>query len=62
MKTKNKVGYIPPKCKISQVETENFICATITPHMQASGEEGWDPATGHTGGDMYIGEYESIAP
>lgn len=62
MKTKNKMGYIPPKCKVIKMETENFICTSITPNVQLSGEQNWEDGGGHSGGDMYIGEYGSVAP
>ena len=55
-------AYSKPKCKKINTETEQFICASVTPDSQVSHEQPWDPEQIHKGGSIFIGDESTVAP
>lgn len=58
-----KKPYVIPDCTIIPVQTENFICASVTLDPTGSSEENWDAETTHDGDhDEWFGSMGEVAP
>lgn len=63
-----KRAYMKPTCKIIQMQTESFICTSVTPSATGSSTSQWGSTGGmwaseeqHSGGTTYVGGSE-VAP
>lgn len=58
-----KLPYEAPFCKVIPMQTENFICASVTLDPSASSEPNWDPETYNFGDhDEWFGSMGEVAP
>lgn len=53
--TKKKWTYICPKCSVIKIESSGFICVSVTPDSQNSGDDSWGSETPHEGGTIDFG-------
>ena len=50
--TKNKFPHKAPWCVVTRVESERFICTSVTPKAPLSTEEDWDNDFEVDGGEV----------
>lgn len=59
----SKQVYMAPTCRVIQVQTESFICTSVTPSASGSSTDtsGWSYEQDVSGGTIYVGDSE-VAP
>ena len=62
MKKKVKRVYVTPESKVYAMQTEQFLCNSITPKTSTSSENSWDEDQEYESGNIFIGNGNDIAP
>ena len=62
MKKKTKRVYVTPESKVYAMQTEQFICGSVTPHPKGSTTTQWDNDEESEGGTILIGDEGDVAP
>lgn len=60
---RKKKDYERPECNIHEMETETFICASVTPDASVSQHQwGYDDKGVHEVGSILLGDETTVAP
>lgn len=60
---RKKKDYERPECNVHEMETETFICASVTPDTGASQHQwGYDDKGVHEVGSIILGDETTVAP
>lgn len=51
-KKKQKRDYERPKCKVHELQIENFICTSVSPNAPQTNEESWEDGGNIDGGEI----------